>query len=203
MQERDERLHNLRSDPTEQENVLDQYPEVAAEFRRYLQDLVARRGRGCRLWLIAKEPAVVRLRASSPIRHYQIPALSPDNALTVSEDQQELALQIEGPDVVLVILGLEPGATLSVAAECGGRPLPTSQIHLGGAGEHPPNVPFTLGDDVPFAALRAEQSPPLRRDPSETALWLWQPTAERTEEAVPMDVDTATRRQLRALGYVD
>jgi hypothetical protein len=202
LRERDERLHDLRSDPAEQENVLDQHPEVAAEFRRYLWDLVARRGRGYRLFLKGKETTAVRLRSSSRFRYLQIPALSLKNAVAFLENKRRLDLQVGPSEAALVVLGLEEGATLRVTADSGGQLLEASRICLGATGAHPPGVPLTVGSDLPFAALEAEQ-PPRYEDLPDTAIWIWRPTAEAAAQEPVAEVDSETRRQLRALGYVD
>jgi hypothetical protein len=192
----------LRADPAERDNVITESPAAAAEFRGRLLDLAARFGLGCRARLVATQPTVLRLRSSAPIRYRQIPVLSEENAMDVSLDKQELELRIERPETVLIVLGLEAGATLEVSGECGGRPLAASQVYLGKTGQHPPQVPFRVGSDVQFGALRSGAPPP-GGEASATTLWLWRPRAEEDAEAPPPDVDAETRRQLRALGYVD
>jgi arylsulfatase A-like enzyme len=200
-----EELFDLRSDPGEQQNLIERADPETVEVLRDL--LGAHRAaapvRGLYIeFLGAGESAIeVRIEAPDKLPHDLNESEREGDSIFSSDQARKRTIQValtlgEGDVVDVIVLDPEPGLSMRVSILVDGEPLDPARIRIGSTQAPAAATPLTLVADAPD--LLAQSPPPRPDELPELLCRIWQ--LRPAEEAVEFDAETL--QSLRDLGYV-
>jgi len=198
----DELYFDLRADPKEQHSVLDQHEERARFLEARAVEAMAPNPFRYVVEVTGGGSFELHLETRGWIEQVETDGLGAADVSTLGGNGRwlDLGVQPAGGAPRTVSFTVRPiGAPVTLSGTAGGRPLRPRDVAVAGSGFHPPRLPWHLPDidaDAEGRAGRNLFSPP---PPSAKGVRVWlTPPAGGL-----MELDDATREQLRALGYLE
>ncbi len=219
--ERPEELYDRSTDPAQVHNLAVESPAGLARMREVMADLVQNADRGYRLAIKGsrREALTVTIEATSGFAYFDMPTRQKAQSLHFQQSAKPAASQehtpakgqtviIElpaGDDTQVVLFEpANPGATVIVSAQAGGRPVERERLHIGAKGRPPVSSSVEIGAAA-RTMLRSDE-PPVPDRPTEWGIWLWLPSSAaemmRPHTALAENLPKELREQLKSLGYL-
>ncbi len=197
----DELFFDLAADPGEQSNVIEDHRERAQVLESKAQEFMAPDPFRYVVEVSGDGPWTVFLETNGWIEAVEATGFGDEDSWTPGGNGRWVEVKIgprpDGPRRVSFTVRPR-GAPVTLAGTRGGRPLDPARVAVAASAWHPPSLPARLPDVESEAekdgALDLFTPPP---DGPGVRVWLALPEGQTL-----MELDEATREQLKALGYL-